>query len=223
MGISSNSGIRTLGGPATTFTTTFSGTENPISQGGIWLTGLTDGVAWNDLQTTPGKVFASAFDTDGVTDGIAQLKRSFLACNSKQFSQGTCFTTYTGSGASGTHEIEVFSNLTITPSSITGYECYVNLSANHTLVRWNGAHNDFTPLASNNISTFTAPVEGDVIRIENDGTGLLSCFQNGVLRTQFFDDTFLDGNPGIGNNPTTGGIGITLSGTGWKSWTCGNF
>ncbi len=150
-----------------------------------------------------------------------------LACNAAQFSEGTCFTTYGAGGGGaggGTHEISVFVNLTIDPAghSISGYECYVNASGNHTLVRWNGAVSDFTPLASNNVSTFTAYAEGDVIRIERAlDNQTLNCYQNGTLRTTFVDTTFLGGNPGLGNNPTNSGT-VVINGAGWKHWHCGN-
>ncbi len=221
--IAYNSGIRTFAAaPITSFSTNFPATENPLSQSGNWLNGATDGLDWIDLETTTNKAFAAALATPGIfNDGVAQLKRSFLACTSNQFSEGTVFTTYTGA-ETGTHEIEVFVNMTITAHSVTGYECYVNFAANHTLVRWDGALGAFTPLASNNISTFTAPAEGDVIRLERNGA-TLNCYQNGVLRTTFNDSTFLGGNPGIGNNPVSGGTGIAINGTGWKFWHCGNF
>lgn len=219
---SSYRGNRPAAVVVSSFTTAFPATENPISQGGIWLNGLTDGLDWNDIQTSPGKAFAAAYDAapGGVADGIAQLKRSFLACTSNQYSEGTCFKAG-GYAPADTHEIEVFINLTITAHSITGYECYVNHLGNHTLVRWNGASNDFTPLASNNISTFTAPVDGDVIRIEHLLDGTLNCYQNGILRTTFNDTTYFDGNPGIGNNPVSA-AGSALNGIGWKSWSAGS-
>lgn len=204
-----------------TYSTAFPLTENPISQGGIFLTGATDGLDWTDIQTTPGKMIASAFDpaVGGVMDGVAQLKRTYLACLGKQYSQGAIF--IAGGYHPTSHETEVFCNLTITAHSITGYELYLSTEGNHTLVRWNGAFNDFTPLASNNVSTFTAPVDGDVIRIEHLLDGTLNCYQNGVLRTTANDTTYFSGNPGFGNNPASGG-GAVLASYGLKSWTCGS-
>lgn len=206
---------------ATSFTTSFPATENPISQGGIWVNGATDGLDWTDIQTTPGKMIASAFDSavGGVQDGLAQLKRSFLACASAQYSDGTIF--IANGYAPTSHEVEVLCNFTITAHSATGYECYLSTAGNHTLVRWNGAFGDFTALASNNVSTFTAPVDGDVIRIEHLADGTLNCYQNGVLRTTAVDTTFTGGNPGLGNNPSSTG-GSVLASYGLKSWRCGS-
>jgi hypothetical protein len=110
--------------------------------------------------------------------------------------------------------------MTIAAHSVTGYECYLNLSGAHTLVRWNGAYADFTPLATNNISNFTAPTNGDVIRIQRSGA-VIGCYQNGVLRTEWTDSTYTNGNPGIGNNPYDN-VGTTLGANAWESWTGGN-
>lgn len=200
------------------YTTNFPAAEDPISQGGIWIGGATVGLDWLDMKTSINQAYANAFDPDGVTDALAQLKRTYKAFAQNHYSEGTVFVTYGGGGPpSVTHEIEVFCNMTITAHSVTGYECYVNFFNNHTLVRWNGAHNDFTPLASNNVSSFTAPVEGDVIRIQRMSNGTtINCYQNGILRTTADDTTYLGGNPGIGNNPVAP---ATLNGIGWKLWT----
>lgn len=205
------------------YTTSFAGTENPISESGKWLTGATDGLDWTDIETVPGKAYASAFDgaSGGVKDGIAQLKRSFRSYTSNQYSQGTVFSTYGGSDPGSAHELEVLCNLTVAAHSITGYESYVNCSgAAHALVRWNGAFGDYTALAAGNISSPTVPVEGDVNRIWRNGS-LLSFSQNGTLRTTATDTTYLSGNPGIGNNPVAGGS-VAINGAGWKVWTGGS-
>lgn len=208
--------------PVTFYQTAFPATEDPISQGGIWTTGLTDGLDWTDIQTTPGKMFASALDSasGGVQDGLAALKRSFAAFAAKQYSEGTIFLTPGYNPANG-HETEVLCNFKITAHSATGYELYLGTGGTHTLVRWNGPFGDFTPLASNNVSTFTVPVDGDVIRIEHLLDGTLNCYQNGILRTTFNDTTFFDGNPGFGNNPVPGS-GTLLNGYGLKFWKGGS-
>src|SRR5207247_10420262 len=44
---------------AATYTTNFPLTENPISEGGHWINGLTNGIDWSDVQTIPGKAFGT--------------------------------------------------------------------------------------------------------------------------------------------------------------------
>lgn len=205
------------GAPAS-FSTTFPATENPISQGGKWRNGATDGLDWIDIQTTPGKMLAAAIDSagGGVMDGIAQLDRGFLACASNQYSRGTLFRQAGYTGVS--HEVEVHCNQTITAHSITGYESYAGIGNTHGLIRWNGPFGDFTPLAAGNISSTTEPAEDDVWEIHRIGNTLY-CLQNGVLRTTAIDTTFMGGNPGLGNNPTSG---ATIANYGLKAWTCGS-
>src|SRR2546427_751312 len=41
------------------YTTNFSRAENPISEGGRWLNGRTDGLDWTDVRTTPGFAFGT--------------------------------------------------------------------------------------------------------------------------------------------------------------------
>jgi len=41
------------------YATDFSRTENPISEGGQWLNGQTDGLDWTDVRTTPGFAFGT--------------------------------------------------------------------------------------------------------------------------------------------------------------------
>lgn len=207
------------GGSASSgYSTTFPLTENPISEGGIWLTGGTDGLDWIDIQTTPGKMLAAAIDSapGGVKDGNAQLKRSFLACASDQFSEGVIFREIGYGGVS--HECEVYCNMTITAHSITGYEAYFGIGNTHTLVRWNGAFGDFTPLAAGNVNASSEPADGDVIKIWRSGNTVF-CSQNGVTISSAVDTTYMGGNPGLGNNPATG---ATIANYGLKSWNCGN-
>lgn len=208
---------------AGTFTTAFPATENPISQGGIWLNGLTDGLDWNDIQTVAGHAYSAAFDTasGGVSDGICNLKRSFLACTRKQFSAGTVFRAV-GYNPNVAHEIAVYVNMTIDPAghSVTGYEFYRGSGGTTALIRWEGPWNTFTAIGTN---TIPAPADGDVQRIENDGAGNLTCYVNGVPYITVLDTTWTGGNPGIGNNPPTGGSPpAVLSSLGFSSWTGGS-
>lgn len=208
--------------PSSSYQTAFPATENPLSEGGIWLNGGTDGLDWTDLKTVSGGVYAAAFSS-GTTDSTAQLKTSYLACTSNQYAEGTVQLNYTGSdpgAGSGSHEVAVFCNMTIGAHSITGYECYVSRFGSHSLVRWNGAQNNFTVLASNNVSSFTQPADGDVIRLENNA-GSLACYQNGVLRTTATDTTYTGGNPGLAMNVTNAN-GTTLTGIGFRLWKGGN-
>src|ERR1700690_1775779 len=68
--------------PASTissYTTNFPATENPISQGNVWVRGGSEGLDWTDPQTTGGSPGAAwptmpAFDGTNYNDSIAHLK-----------------------------------------------------------------------------------------------------------------------------------------------------
>jgi len=60
-------------------TTNFSRAENPISEGGKWLNGQTDGLDWTDVRTTPGFAFGTEIggnrpDPQKYDDSTALLK-----------------------------------------------------------------------------------------------------------------------------------------------------
>jgi hypothetical protein len=64
--------------PNGTYTTNFPLTENPISQGGRWLGGFTDGVMFKDVRTTPGRAFASGINNT-YDDSLAILNSPAIA------------------------------------------------------------------------------------------------------------------------------------------------
>lgn len=202
----------------TSYSTSFPATENPISEGGIWLNGLTDGLDWNDIQTVPGKAYAATLDTapGGDSDDICVLKPAFFACTANQFSQATVFRNG-GYSPSGSHEISLLVRFAISAHSAAGYEWYVNQNGGSSIVRWNGAHSSFDIIAS---PTCNAPANGDVFRMEISGT-TITVYQNGVSKGTVNNSTFSTGNPGFGNNPSTGGT-ATVSGMGYSAWSGGN-
>jgi hypothetical protein len=217
---------------ATYYETFFPGTEGVLSENGKWLNGGTDGLDWFDNQSAAGKAYATNIDSvpGGTKDNVSQLKRSFLACTSNQFAEATIFKAGGYSGGVVTHEIEVFVNMTIAAHSTTGYELYLNIGGNHSLVRWDGAQNSFTPLASNNAGNGNMPAyaDGDVIRIERVGN-TLNCYHRTaagsfILYTTFNDTTFTGGNPGFGTNPANDAGGSpVVSSAGLSRWKGGNF
>ena len=69
------------------YSTNFTLTENPISEGGKWVNGESVGFDWNNVLTAPGEAFgAHLIDGPRYADCIAHLNTSFVA---DQFAQGT--------------------------------------------------------------------------------------------------------------------------------------
>src|SRR5262245_29798940 len=76
---------------AATYTTNFPLTENPISEGGDWINGLTNGIDWADVATTPGKASGTQTGTGlGYADSTALLTGTWGA---DQTAQATVYIT----------------------------------------------------------------------------------------------------------------------------------
>src|SRR5262245_9190880 len=58
---------------AKTYSTNFPFAENPISQGGRWKNGQTNGIDWSNVRTTPGLAFGTQTGTNGFDDSVALL------------------------------------------------------------------------------------------------------------------------------------------------------
>ena len=190
--------------PQSVFSTTFPDDENPI--GADWLNGEADGLGWRNFKTIGGIACAahtSADPTPPFDDAIAQVKSSVIALPANHYIEGIV-KKVGGYNPGVTHELGLFVRFLISANSASGYEAYLNFSGNHTLVRWNGPLNDFTPLASGNISTPTTPDDLDVVRFEADGT-TISFYQNGNLRTQVTDSDFATGQTGLQSFMVVGG------------------
>lgn len=199
----------TLGCYALTYTTSFPATENPISESSNWTNGATVGLDWHNCQTIAGKAFGTQVsgDTDGTDDSTAVLAGSWGV---NQTVQATVFVLSTGSS---TEEVELRVNTLIAPHSITGYE--INFSC-HTstkyveIVRWNGAHANFTILSQDNTHSV---VDGDIVKATIDGSGHIAAFINGVQIITATDTTYTTGQPGMGffleNSVTASNYGFT--------------
>jgi len=59
------------------YATTFSRAENPISEGGQWLNGQTDGIDWTDIRTTPGFAFGTEIGEQTRATKIRRLHGPF--------------------------------------------------------------------------------------------------------------------------------------------------
>jgi subtilisin family serine protease len=210
----SNAVTPTGGTGGASYSTNFPATENPISQGGMWFNGNAAGLDWNNVQTTPGKAFAAAF-VGGYDDPIAVLNTAFTA---NQYAQGTV---YRAPGYSPTtnHEIELLLRFRITPDSARGYEILWGHGGELNIVRWNGPYGSYTPLLGTIGPNIGAAVDGDVLRGEVMGN-VVRVYKNGTLvATSPADNTFTDGQPGIGFWPRPG---ATLQNFGWKSFSAGS-
>jgi hypothetical protein len=178
-----------------TYTTNFSGTENPLTEGGKW---SNNGLDWTNIRKGNGKAYSTQ---SGIETGKLKYNDSFAhlsgfppdqeAWGEVRISNPTskCF-----------QELEILLRFTSTPHSATGYECFARCTDDSSsyveIVRWDGPVGKFTYLARlhgkgyglKNGDTIKASIVGNVITV----------FINGVQKAQAVDDTFKTGNPGIG-------------------------
>ena len=193
------------------YSTTFSATENPISDGGSWTNGLATGLDWTNMRTTPGKCFgtetgsaASPFD-----DSCALLTGIWPA---NQQAGGVIFNTR--SAGNWNSELEIRLRSTLAAHSNTGYECNVRVKTGDLpyveIIRWNGAIGAFTSLVHLDNATWVLAT-GDTVRASavgsvlsvyltiagvNGGTGVGVEFTAATYNTSTGNDGGTGGNPG---------------------------
>ena len=184
--------------PMTGYSTEFPGTENPLSEGGVWTTGIFSGRT--AAQSASGHAYGTMVGFDGVNylDSAACLS-GFPANHSVEA------TLYNNSAPSGL-ETELLLRVNLTVSSITAYEIdlYLGGTAVH-VVRWNGSGNSFTDSSlgavTNNVSfangaVWSASISGNLINVHCNGAAVVTDLD---ITTAFGGGLVINsGNPGIG-------------------------
>lgn len=207
---------------ANSYHTTFPTTENPISEGSVWINGaVTGGANFHNVRVTGGtRAYGTQPGGQGNCSGAGQA-----ACGdstavltgswgSTQTAQATV--SVTGSPADFS-EIELRLRTTITAGSITGYEINCSTVAADPyvqIVRWNGGLGDFTVLDAR---TATVCANGDTLKVTASGS-TITVFKNGASLFSVTDSTYTGGSPGIGMyaTNTTGQANY-----GWSDfWAC---
>lgn len=204
----------------TSYTTSFSLSENPINEGGKWVNGKAVGADWNDVKTTPGKAFASiasGLSGSRYNDSIAYLSPSFMAVTPNQYAQATVFRV-AGYSASA-HEVELLLRFKITRNNARGYEILWGATGYLAVVRWNGPLGNYTALYDGGLPGIGPAVDGDVLRAEITGS-VIKVYKNGSLVATVTDGSWTDGQPGMGFWPVDG---ATPQNFGWKTYAAGNF
>jgi len=193
---------------AVSYTTAFPASENPISEGGAWVTGKALGINWSDVRTTPGQAFGTQTGADGFNDSLAVVQGTWPA------DQSATATVYTVNQQNGDvfEEVELLLRFAIAPGIARGYELNYSLrndgSQYAQVVRWNGALGDFTLLDARVLNHVLQT--GDQVSATIAGN-LLTTYVNGqaIFSVSDPDNAFADGNPGMGfflQNPGVAGI-----------------
>ena len=134
---------------AISYTTSFPATEDPISEGGVWLK-QTPNIApgnhagWHAVKTTAGGN-AVATANAGSAPPDYDDSYAYLAGNWSP-NQKSEATVYMGAGS---NELELLLRVSDTSTEVEAYEVLVNCAGGCAFVRWNGPQDDFTILAEN--------------------------------------------------------------------------
>jgi hypothetical protein len=208
------------GTPVRSYRTRFELTEDPISEGGLWVNGRTDGIDWADVVTEDGlahggKVRMSVAERraeqgnledssgeDAAPEGDYDDPTAVLtgSWGRNQYVRATVFSR--NQTEDYFQEVEIRLRTTILPHSITGYEvfwrCVKTENAYAEIVRWDGAIGTWKSLARSQGPQFGV-TDGDVVEATYVGNRITS-YINGVEVLSATDETYPDGGPGIGFN-----------------------
>lgn len=178
------------------YQTNFPLTENPISEGGRWLSGRSHGLDWADVITTPG-LARGILSTAEFDDPTAILTGNW---HPDQEAQGVVYSV--NPTEVYYQEVEIRLRAALLPHVCTGYEiffrCLKTDAAYMNIVRWDGPLAKFTYLVSRTGAQYGV-AHGDVIRATVIGSRI-SAYVNDRLIESVEDDTYPSGSPGIGFN-----------------------
>lgn len=202
-------GLRIGFGSGLNYSTTFPLTENPISEGGNWVT-TTTGTFNNPVSTTGGN--AVGLLSSVTNDSVAHLVGAYGRDQTV-----TC--TVFHNGSSGSAEIELHLRCTFLTNQVKTYEIDIVPSQDVcVIVKWNGDQGDFTNLASS--GSLGGAADGDVFKASCIGPSnntVITVYKNNVQIVQATDTSaYVTGNPGMGfdaGNPTNGAL------FGWKDFS----
>jgi hypothetical protein len=209
------------GRPVRSYKTWFREDEVPISEGGLWINGKTDGIDWCDVfvkdehcygevsrmavaeRRSEQATLGAGLEEDGAApagdydDPTAVLAGSW---GRNQHCRGTVYSR--NQTNQYFQEVEFRLRSSITPNSCTGYEVFFRALKTDEgyaeIVRWNGPIGGFTSLRKL-IGVQYGVAHGDIVEATIVGN-VLKGYINGVEVISATDDTFASGAPGVGFN-----------------------
>jgi hypothetical protein len=214
--------------PVRSYSTRFELDETPLSEGGMWLNGRTDGIDWCDVLTRNGVAYGEITrmavaerrveqDSLGAGAGDAGAAEGdyddptavlFGTWGRNQFARATVFSRDPTDAYF--QEVEIRLRSSITPHRCTGYEvffrCLKTEAGYAEIVRWNGRIGDFTSLRKL-IGPEYGVQDGDTISASIVGSEIRG-YINGVEVISATDDAFATGSPGIGFNFFVGNTNV---------------
>jgi hypothetical protein len=178
-----------------TYTTTFAGTENPLSEDGRW---SNNGLDWTNIRKGNGLAYSTQSGTEAGKFKFRDSYAVLLGFPPDQEAWGEVRISKPNSNCY--QELEILLRFTSSPHNTTGYECFARCvdddSSYVEIVRWDGPVGKFTYLVRKHGKGFGLK-NGDTLKASVIGN-LITVYINGVEKAQAIDNTFKTGNPGIG-------------------------
>jgi hypothetical protein len=206
------------GTPVRSYANSFDVDDAPLSDGGMWLNGGTDGVDWVDVIVKDGKAYGGRSRMAVAEQRAEQgnLEGGEAAAPMGDYDDPTAI--LAGEWGPDQHgratvysvnptdeyfqEVEIRLRSTMDPKHCRGYEvfwrCLQEEGGYAEIVRWNGPIGDFTSLKRLQGAEYGVK-HGDVIEATVIGN-VLTGYVNGVEMISVTDDVYTDGAPGIGFN-----------------------
>jgi hypothetical protein len=191
------------------YSTRFELDEDPISESGKWINGGKDGIDWYNVITKNGVAYGAVTQGD-YTDPTALLTGTWgknQKVKARVFTRNQTEKYY--------QEIEIRLRSKLSPHLCTGYEvfwrCLKTPNAYVQIVKWNGKVRDWTSLKKHTGAQYGVN-NGDLVEATVVGI-VIKGYVNGVEVITVTDNTFSEGNPGMGFNygvgETNGNFGFT--------------
>jgi len=188
-------------GTANSYSTNFPHAENPISEGGKWISGKKAGFDWADVRVVPGFVFGTEIggnrpEREKYDDSTAILTGTW---GPNQTAEAKVHRTNQDND-NAYEEVELRLRSSLSPHNCTGYEvmfrCSKSPKAYCSIARWDGILGAWMMLKENHGAQYGV-ADGDVVKASIQGE-VITVWINGVQIAQTRDYLFTSGNPGIG-------------------------
>jgi hypothetical protein len=198
------------------YSTDFELDESPISEGGMWLNGLADGIDWADVVTSNGVAYGGPtrmsvaeqraeqgnLEAGGEVVGDYDDPTAVLAGDWGRNQHGKGRVYSKNPTDEWFQEVQIRLRHRMAPNWCSGYEIFFRCLKTDVgyaeIVRWNGKIGDWESLKRHQGAEYGVE-DGDLIEATIEGN-VIKGFINGVEVITVTDDVWDSGAPGIGFN-----------------------
>lgn len=181
------------------YTTSFVATEQPISEGGKWISGKITWGDWADVRTSVGLAYGTESGNgegdEAYDDSTALLTGTWAADQTVEAEVRSV-----RPSDRDFEEVELRLRSSLSSHNATGYEvlfrCSKAADAYASIARWDGRLGRFTYLSQKKGPDFGV-ANGDIVKATAVGS-VITGYINGVEVIRATDNTYADGNPGMG-------------------------